>query len=124
MHRIVSLKNALYRFLDCIHFPERNMPDTIEGKFSKAIKEKRKVEVVYDGHKRILEIHVFAKKNGKKGILGFQTKGYSSKGKLGWKRMYLEKMTSVRVLRERFPGSRVTSDNHQAWDEFYDIVDE
>lgn len=123
MFGIIHLKNVPYRFLDIIHFPERNMPDTLDGMFRKATKEKRLIEIEYDEYKRVVETHIYGKKNCKEGILAYQKRGKSSSGILGWKRMYFQKMTKVRVLRERFPGKRQTSGKQSSWDEFYDIVD-
>jgi len=54
----------------------------------------------------------------------YQVRGKSSFGVLGWKRMYLEKMTNMRVLRERFPGKRQVTGKHSSWDLIYLIVDE
>ncbi|WP_371504280.1 hypothetical protein [Nitrosopumilus adriaticus] len=84
----------------------------------------RLVELVYDGYSRIVEIHVYGKKNGKDGIMVYQIRGKSSTGKLGWKRMHLEKIVHLRVLREKFPGRRMTSDRHSSWDDTYFTVDE
>lgn len=124
MHEIEQLKNIPYRILDFIHFPERNMPHTMDGMFRKAICEKRLLKIEYDTYCRIVESHVYGRKNGKDGILSYQIRGKSSSGILGWKRMYSPKITNMRVLRERFPGKRPVKGNHSSWDKFYDIVDE
>ena len=107
-----------------MHIPERNMPHTIDGMIRKAINEKRLLEFYYDGYYRIVEPHVYGNKNEKDGMMTYQVRGKSSSGVLGWKRMYLEKMTNMRVLRERFPGKRRVTGKHSSWDEIYLIVDE
>ena len=84
--------------------------------------KKRLVEFYYNGYYRIIELHVYGKKNGKDGIMTYQIRGKSSYGVLGWKRMYLEKITKMRVLRERYPGERITTGKHSSWDEIYLIV--
>ena len=124
MHKIKQLKNILYRSLDLTHIPERNIPHTIDGMIRKAINEKRLLGFYYDGYYRIIEPHVYGNKNGKDGMMTYQVRGKSSSGVLGWKRMYLEKMTNMRVLRERFPGKRLVTGKHSSWDRKYFIVDE
>jgi len=124
MHKIKQLKNILYRLLDLMHIPERNIPHTIDGMIRKAIGEKRLLEFDYDECHRIIESHVYGNKNEKDGMMVYQVRGQSSSGVLGWKRMYLEKMTNMRILRERFPGKRLVTGKHSSWDLICLIVDE
>ena len=97
------------------------MMDTIRG----AIRERRKLEFVYHGLTRIAEPHVAGTKDGREGILTYQTGGQSSSGKLpNWRRLYLDEISQLRVLDDTFPGKRESpSGMHSAWDEIYEIVD-
>lgn len=97
------------------------MMDTIRG----AIRERRKLEFVYSGHTRIAEPHVAGIKDGREGILAYQTGGTSSSGELPeWRRFHLDGISQLRVLDDTFPGKRESpSGMHSAWDEKYEIVD-
>ena len=122
MSEIRRLKNLLLRLLDLVHFPERKVPHTIDGMIEKAFNEKRLLELVYDGYRRIVEIHVYGMKNKRDGMITYQIRGQSSSGVLGWKRMHLKKMTNMRVLREKFPGQRNVVGRHSKWDKIFRIV--
>jgi len=89
-----------------------------------AITEKRLLAFEYDGLYRIVEPHVYGRKNEKNGILGYQIRGQSSSGGLpNWRRMYMKKITRMRVLDETFPGIRPVPNEHSSWDFKYFIVD-
>ena len=87
-----------------------------------AIFGKRLLEFDYNGYHRIVEPHVYGRKNNKNGMMVYQIGGQRSTGELGWKRMYMNKITNMKILREIFPGMRETYD-HSTWDLIYLIVD-
>ena len=81
------------------------------------IRERRVLEFVYDGHRRVAEPHVYGIKGGKRGILVYQIGGSSSTGNMGWKRCYLYKISGMKITDENFPGSRPNwSGKHSKWD--------
>lgn len=98
-------------------------PFTMDEMIRWAITEKKSLEFDYDGYPRIVEPHIYGRKNEKNGILAYQTRGQSSDGELGWKRMHMKKITNMRVLGETFPGIRPVSGWHSSWDLIYLIVD-
>jgi len=98
-------------------------PFTTDEMIRWAITEKKLLEFDYDGHHRIVEPHVYGRKNEKSGILAYQIGGYSSDGELGWKRMHMNKIANMRVLDETFPGMREILNEHSKWDLIYLIVD-
>ena len=90
-----------------------------------AITEKKLLAFDYNDHRRIVEPHVYGRKSDKNGIMAWQIGGQSSKGKLpDWRRMYMNKMTNMKVLDEAFSGMRPVPNEHSPWDLYYLIVDE
>jgi len=87
-----------------------------------AITERKLLVIEYDGHSRIIEPHLYGRKNQRNGIMAYQIRGHSSTGVMGWKRLYMNKMTNMSILDERFQGMRETI-NHSSWDLIYLIVD-
>lgn len=61
-------------------------------------------------------------KDGKYSILAYQIGGKSSSGKMGWKRMFLEKIVSLEITDKTFPGPRETTGAHSSFDEILAIV--
>ena len=88
-----------------------------------AITDKKLLELYYDGKYRIVEPHVYGRKNERNGILAYQIGGQSSTGIMGWKRMYMKKIKNMKVLDETFPGKREVTGMHSEWDLRYLIVD-
>ncbi len=89
----------------------------------KAITERKLLTFQYDDLDRIVEPHVYGRKNEKNGILAYQTGGSSSSGVLGWKRMYFAKIANMRILDEEFDGKREIAGKHSPWDIVYHVVD-
>jgi len=98
-------------------------PFTTDEMIRWAITEKKLLELDYDGYHRIVEPHLYGRKNKKSGILAYQLRGQSSDGELGWKRMHMKKIANIRVLDETFPGIRPVLNRHSPWDLIYLIVD-
>lgn len=89
----------------------------------KAINEKKLLDYNYDGHHRIVEPHVYGRKDGEDSILVFQLRGQSSSGGLpNWRRMNLKGITNMTMLDETFPGRRPVSGPHSSFDRTYSIV--
>ena len=97
--------------------------NTSDAMIREAISEKKLLCFDYDGYRRIVELHVYGRKSDRNGIMVFQIGGQSSSGRLGWKRMYMKKITNMRVLDETFPGMRPVTGQHSLWDFIYFIVD-
>ncbi len=97
-------------------------PFTIDEMIRWGITEKKLLELDYDGYHRIIEPHVYGRKNDQNEILTYQLRGQSSSGELGWKRMNMKKIANMRVLDETFPGIRSVSGRHSPWDVLYLIV--
>lgn len=121
-------KMTLLKFLSGLVWfagsPSRYVIDrTMDEMIREAMSERKKLVFDYDGLHRVVEPHVYGRKNDKNGMLVYQTEGQSSRGELGWKRMYMEKMTNMKVLDETFPGRREVTGMHSVWDLFYYIVD-
>lgn len=96
---------------------------TMDEMIREAISEKKLVSFDYDNFHRIAELHVYGRQSDKNGVLAYQIGGQSSKGDLGWKIMYVNKITNMKVLDEPFPGKRETTGKHTSWDVYYYIVD-
>lgn len=99
------------------------IPHTMDEMIREAITQKKLLTFDYDGYRRIVESHVYGRKNDRNGILAYQIRGKSSSGKLEWKRMYMKRITNMRVLDETFPGMRPVTGLHSSWDFHYFIVD-
>jgi len=123
MSRIKRLKYFLFRLFSFIGFLGRYfVPNPLDKTIRQAINEKRLLEFDYDGFQRIVEPHVYGRKNEEDAILVYQKRGQSSSGILGWKRMKLKGITDMTVLDETFPGIRPVSGRHSTWDVIYLIV--
>ena len=85
----------------------------------RSIREKRLIEFTYkSGGTRIAEPHDYGIWKGTERLLAFQLSGESrTRTERGWKDLRLAGVRNLRVLEQRFPGSR--SDNkqkHRKWD--------
>ena len=109
----------------CVGVPDRScIQRTRDEMIREAITEKKLLAFDYNDHRRIVETHVYGRKNDRNGIMAWQIGGQSSKGKLpDWRRMYMNKMTNMKVLDEEFSGMRQVPNEHSPWDFIYLIVD-
>lgn len=88
-----------------------------------AIREKRLLSFLYDGHTRIAEPHILGLQAGRYGILGYQVRGTSSRGVLpDWRRFYIDGMARLTLLDDPFPGRRPVPGPHSSWDHVILIV--
>ena len=119
--RLLNFLSRLFSFAGILgrYFAPRTRDEMIR----EAISEKKLLVFDYNGYHRIVESHVYGRKNDKNGILAYQIRGQSSSGGLGWRRMYMKKITNMRVLGETFPGRREVTGLHSSWDFKYFIVD-
>jgi hypothetical protein len=88
----------------------------------RAIKEKYLIEFVYRiGQPRIAEPHDYGVRNGVESLLAFQVSGESRSGSpRGWKRFDVVSIQQLRVLDQRFTGTRAdASQHHRAWDALF-----
>lgn len=99
------------------------MSCTKDEMIREAITEKKLLMFDYDGFHRIVEPHVYGRKNNEDEILAYQTEGQSSSEELGWRRMSLNKISNMQILDKKFPGKRDVTGNHSVWDVTYCIVD-
>lgn len=122
MSRIKHLKFLLGMFL-FVNISDRYFVSwTKDEIIREAITERKLLVVDYDGYSRIVEPHLYGRKNQRNGIMAYQIGGHSSDGELGWKRLYMNKISNMSILDEKFLGMRETV-NHSAWDLIYLIVD-
>jgi hypothetical protein len=101
------------------------MPKTVNEKIWYAILGKRLLAFDCRGCHRVVEPHVYGDMSGRIQMMTYQLRGQSSSGKLpNWRRMNLEDITNVRVLRQEFQGRRPVKGRHSVWDKIHLIVAE
>lgn len=85
-----------------------------------AIEDKRIVQLIYHGKKRILEPHDYGILNGSIQLLGYQLAGSSSRPLPNWLLMKTNEITDLELLDQTFPGGRpVASGKHRKWDRLF-----
>ncbi|QHT59871.1 WYL domain-containing protein [Paenibacillus lycopersici] len=73
----------------------------------KAIQERHVIEFHYEGRKRVVEPFCYGISSAGHDILrGFQIRGLSQSGKLGWRLFRLDRMNFINSLDEHFEGIR------------------
>lgn len=90
-----------------------------------AITSKHLLKFNYHGYERIVEPHVYGVLGGREDLLVFQVSGGSSSGGLPeWRRMSLDEISDIEILKESFPGKRLTpSGKHSSFDRIIQMVD-
>jgi hypothetical protein len=78
------------------------------AKACEAIRTKRCLELIYDGHRRVVEAHVAGTThNGEALLRAWQVRGGSSSGRfVGWKMFRLAHVESVRLTAEHSQAPR------------------
>jgi len=72
-----------------------------------AIESQNVIEFYYAGELRIVEPHCYGITTaGNEGLRAYQTGGYSSSGKLGWKMYDLAKVEDIYITDDQFDGPR------------------
>ena len=92
----------------------------------RAIREKRLIEFIYkSGGVRIAEPHDYGIQNGIERLLTFQLRGESrTRTERGWRDLHLADIRRLRVLEQRFAGSRGdSSQKHRTWDVLFARVE-
>lgn len=88
-----------------------------------AIDNKRIVEFIYKEYPRIVELHIFGKKDGILQVLAYQIGGKSSRGGLpDWRRFNVLEMRNFQLSEASFHGAREYHGTDNSWDEKYLIV--
>jgi hypothetical protein len=88
-----------------------------------AIHDKRVIEFMYNGFRRIAEPHIYGRKDGVLQILAYQIGGQSSKGGLPeWRRFDFPMMLNLQLTADSFLGAREYQARHSAWDQKFMIV--
>ena len=85
----------------------------------RAIREKRLIEFTYKSSAvRIAEPHEYSIQNGIERLLTFQLRSESrTRTERGWRDLHLADIRNLRVLEQRFAGSRGdTNQKHRNWD--------
>lgn len=120
----MKLQEILSRLVWFACFPIRHcIHRTMDEMIREAMSERKLLAFDYDGHHRIVELHVYGRKSDQNGVLAYQIGGQSSTGRFDWKRMHMKKMTNMKVLNKTFPGKREVTGMHSLWDLYYFIVD-
>lgn len=72
-----------------------------------AIENQNVIELHYEGELRVVEPHCYGVTTaGNEGLRAYQTGGYSSSGKMGWRMYDLGKADSITITNEEFAGPR------------------
>lgn len=89
-----------------------------------AIADRRLVSFTLHGLPRVGEPHDYGVADGVPTLFFYQTGGKSSSDKpLGWRNAVVSGITGLRVLDQRFAGTRVApSGKHKKWDRLYASV--
>jgi hypothetical protein len=88
----------------------------------RAICDKRLIEFVYkNGRARTVEPHDYGIRKGRESLLGYQIRGESRSGAVhGWKWFDVQDIRQLRVLDQRFSGTRADSaQHHRDWDNLF-----
>lgn len=100
---------------------------TMKQDLIKAIEQKRMVEFLYNGKKRIGEPHVYGLINNNELLLLYQTSGSSSTTQARlpeWRRLKVDKIINLKVLEEKFPGPRKQGiSRYNDWDVTHAVVE-
>lgn len=92
--------------------------NVMESTIADAIREKRLISFLYQGHMRIVEPHIFGTNSGAPQLLGYQIRGGSSSGELpSWRRFEIRLIVKIELLDETFQGRRHSpTGKHSEWD--------
>jgi TDG/mug DNA glycosylase family protein len=98
--------------------------ESVDTRLRAAIRGKRLVSFELDGRPRLGEPHDYGMRGGRPTLFFWQTGGESKSGRpLGWRLAALDRISRLRLLDERFAGSRpAPSGRHIDWDELYASV--
>jgi hypothetical protein len=93
---------------------------TVDELLRAAIDQRRLVQLIYKGKRRIAEPHDYGVHNGTVKLLGYQIGGSSSGRLPNWRWMEVKSISDVRLLDQTFAGGRPTpSGKHHQWDQLF-----
>ncbi len=110
-----------------LSFPTRpSASDSLDACLRAAIAERRLIQFDYEGSTRIAEPHDYGLRESLPRALVYQRSkaGRASRRIIGWRDLFLSKMSDCEVLAEAFPGSRGDAHKHHyKWDVLYARVE-
>ncbi|HYE86156.1 MAG TPA: WYL domain-containing protein [Vicinamibacterales bacterium] len=93
-------------------------PQTLDARIRRAIHDKRRIDVTYNGRTRRAEPHDYGRINGVDRLFVFQL------DKNAWRMFDVPKIEALVVLDGTFAGSRRQAhEHHHRWDEIYARVE-
>lgn len=89
-----------------------------------AIRDRRLLEFVLNGLRRVAEPHIFGIRRGAHQMLIYQVSGQTRSGNLpSWRTAHLRRITHLRILDQRFESARLSPDEIVGWDEIFAKVE-
>ena len=75
---------------------------------NEAIENRNVIQFYYENELRVVEPHCYGITTaGNEGLRAFQTDGYSSSGKMGWKMYDLGKAENIEITNDTFQNPRI-----------------
>jgi hypothetical protein len=98
--------------------------ESLDSLLRNAIADRRLVSFTLHDRPRVGEPHDYGIADGVPTLFFYQTGGKSSSGKpLGWRNAVIGEINDLRVLDERFAGTRpAPTGRHKKWDQLYATV--
>jgi len=110
-----------------LSFPaRRSASDSLDACLRTAIAERRLIQFDYEGSTRVAEPHDYGLRDSLPRTLVYQRRkaGRAGLRVIGWRDIFLSKMSNCQVLAETFPGSRRDAHEHRyKWDVLYARVE-
>jgi len=92
----------------------------VDALIRQAIYERRLLQLVFNGHPRVVEPHDYGIIKGDTKLLAYQIGGASSSGGLPeWRFFSVSKMEDLEILDTRFAGPREDDGGHHDWNELF-----
>jgi len=102
---------------------ERRPGTTVDKLIRVAIRERRLLEFMLHGLRRVAEPHIYGLRRGARQLLVYQLYGQSRSGNLpSWRTADLRQITHLRVLDERFESARLNPDEIVGWEKIFERV--
>ena len=98
--------------------------ESLDSLLRAAIADRRLVSFTLHGMLRVGEPHDYGVADGVPTLFFYQTGGKSGSGRpLGWRNAVIGEVTGLRLLQERFAGTRpALTGRHKKWDQLYATV--
>jgi|SRR5581483_1768339 len=95
-------------------------PTDLDTLIRAAINQKRLVELVYGGKRRIVEPHDYGIQKGKVKLLAYQVAGSSTGHRPNWRSLEVKSISELRLLDRTLAGGRPSpSGKHHKWDQLF-----